>query len=725
MSKKNSNLNFKKYKIIKQIGEGSFAKIFQIKIENSNKIFVLKQIKITQEDLNDSNNFSEIQNESKILSNLNNKFILKFYDSYFEKNTSNLNIITEFCNSGDLCDYLILYMQKNKKLNEKLIWFIFIQISLGLFYLHSKKILHRDIKTKNIFLNEDFSIKIGDLGVAKILKNTNSFAHTFIGTPYYLSPEVCKDLPYNDKSDVWAIGCVLYEMACLKHPFEGEKQIEIYSKIINNKYDDVDECYSKDLRKMIHILLNKNEEKRPKMKDVINMDIFIKKAKEVGIDLNLYIKEINNNNNNELCNNNNNEINKKENKITSQINNYYSFNEFTRNSKNKIRISSIDTNFKKLNSIINNNNDNNNIYKNKRNNSNELSSFSKQSNKILLYKKKHISNTNVSNINANKSKQISDIINNIKKIKSNREKIKSNYFIKNNNFINLKNRKSADSKNNNKNNNNNYYSNNNKSENFIEMKNYYKINNNNNKNSKKKKIRLNIHNIIKKAKNSQQQNNFQLINNNNNNNNNKNYSKIDIPLPKNNNQIKKIIIKKKKKNFPISNKNTIDSEDNFTLIENTDSFLFNSTKNHTNEFNNNNNLIESVKIYKENDSLLNKSDSIIKKEKNNIENLKEKYLNQINEYKNIMNNISKEIYNNVINIYQKLNSIKNNSESISIEIEKYIKENLYKTQDDYENYKYFKKAFCNYVYYDIEMKNINNIINNNNKIIQNNNENKL
>ena len=81
MSKKNSNLNFKKYKIIKQIGEGSFAKIFQIKIENSNKIFVLKQIKITQEDLNDSNNFSEIQNESKILSNLNNKFILKFYDS--------------------------------------------------------------------------------------------------------------------------------------------------------------------------------------------------------------------------------------------------------------------------------------------------------------------------------------------------------------------------------------------------------------------------------------------------------------------------------------------------------------------------------------------------------------------------------------------------------------------------------------------------------------------
>ena len=717
MSKK--NLNFKKYKIIKQIGEGSYAKIFQIKVENSNEIFVLKQIKITQEDLNDSKNFSEIQNESKILSNLNNKFILKFYDSYFEKNTSNLNIITEFCNSGDLCDYLILYMQKNKKLKEKLIWFIFIQISLGLFYLHSKKILHRDIKTKNIFLNSDFSIKIGDLGVAKILKHTSSFAHTFIGTPYYLSPEVCKDLPYNDKSDVWALGCVLYEMACLKHPFEGEKQIEIYSKIINNKFDDVDEGYSKDLRKMIHVLLNKNEEKRPKMKDVINMDIFIKKAKEVGIDLNLFVKEINNNN--EICNNKN-EKNKKE--IFCQINNYYSFNEQTRNSKNRIKISSINaTNYKKLKS--NNNNNDNNIYKNKRNNSNELSSFTKQSNKILLYKKKHISNTNISNINVNKSKQISDIINNIKKIKSNREKIKSNYFINNNHFINLKKRKSADSKNNN-NNNKNYFSNINKSENFIEMKNYNKNIINNNKFSKKKKIRLNIHNIIKKAKNSQQKNNFQLINNNNNNN-NKNFSKIDIPLPKNNNQIKKIIIKKKKKkNFSNSNKNTIESEENFTLIENTDSFLFNSSKN-TNEFNNNNNLIESVKIYKENDSYLNKSDSIIKKEKNNIENLKEKYLNQINEYKNIMNNISKEIYNNVINIYQKLNSIKNNSESISIEIEKYIKENLYKTQDDYENYKYFKKAFCNYVYYDIEMKNINNIINNNNnnKIILNNNENKL
>ena len=83
-------------------------------------------------------------------------------------------------------------------------------MSLGLHYLHSFKILHRDIKTINMFLSKDNKIKIGDLGVAKLLNQTHNMAHTIVGTPYYLSPELCEEKPYNHKSDIWSLGCVLY-----------------------------------------------------------------------------------------------------------------------------------------------------------------------------------------------------------------------------------------------------------------------------------------------------------------------------------------------------------------------------------------------------------------------------------------------------------------------------------------------------------------------------------
>ena len=93
---------------------------------------------------------------------------------------------------------------------------------LGLAYIHKKKILHRDIKSMNMFLSKGENIRIGDLGVAKVLQENVNFARTMVGTPYYLSPEMCEEKPYNDKSDIWALGCVLYELCTFKHPFEAK-----------------------------------------------------------------------------------------------------------------------------------------------------------------------------------------------------------------------------------------------------------------------------------------------------------------------------------------------------------------------------------------------------------------------------------------------------------------------------------------------------------------------
>lgn len=123
---------------------------------------------------------------------LKHPFIVCYYESFIEERT--LNILMEYCDGGDLAIYL---KQQNKKfLKEEKIWRFFIEICLGLEHIHKNKILHRDIKSLNIFLNKNGTVKIGDLGVAKMLMQ-NDFAQTMVGTPYYLSPELCEEKPYN------------------------------------------------------------------------------------------------------------------------------------------------------------------------------------------------------------------------------------------------------------------------------------------------------------------------------------------------------------------------------------------------------------------------------------------------------------------------------------------------------------------------------------------------
>jgi len=110
---------------------------------------------------------------------------------------------------------------------EELLWNYLIQISQGLNYLHEKRILHRDLKPQNIFLDENENIKIGDMGLGRILGPQSNFAHTGVGTPLYFSPEICEEQPYNFKSDIWAFGCVMYELASFKPPFTAQNQIAL------------------------------------------------------------------------------------------------------------------------------------------------------------------------------------------------------------------------------------------------------------------------------------------------------------------------------------------------------------------------------------------------------------------------------------------------------------------------------------------------------------------
>ena len=121
---------------------------------------------------------------------------------------------------GDL--FQVIQSANGRHFKEDLILDWFIQIALALKHVHDNNILHRDLKTQNIFVTKQNIIKLGDFGIAKVLSTGKEFAKTVIGTPYSLSPEICEDEPYNQKSDIWALGCVLYELTTLKHAFEGQ-----------------------------------------------------------------------------------------------------------------------------------------------------------------------------------------------------------------------------------------------------------------------------------------------------------------------------------------------------------------------------------------------------------------------------------------------------------------------------------------------------------------------
>lgn len=173
----------------------------------------------------------------------------------------------EYCEHGDLHTYLTKL--NGKHISENTVWKFFIQICLGMHHLHSQNILHRDLKTLNIFLTKDNTIRIGDLGVAKILSCAENFVKSKVGTPYYLSPEVCEDRPYNNKSDIWSLGCVLYEICSLKHPFEAKNQAELLLKIVKGKYESMPKKYSKDLADIVHSCLMKDYNKRPSIEEII------------------------------------------------------------------------------------------------------------------------------------------------------------------------------------------------------------------------------------------------------------------------------------------------------------------------------------------------------------------------------------------------------------------------------------------------------------------------
>eukprot|EP00960_Hanusia_phi_P047390 758381-Hanusia_phi.AAC.4 len=175
----------------------------------------------------------------------------------------------EYADAGDLAQ--LLQNARGRPFKEERVLDLFVQICLGMHHVHSQNILHRDLKTANILLTKQGIIKLADFGIARVMSSETDMAKTMIGTPYYLSPEICEDRPYNHKSDVWSLGCVLYELLTLRHAFEAKSLSALILKIIRGRFSPVSSSYSREVRSLVDAMLQNSPAARPSVANILSL----------------------------------------------------------------------------------------------------------------------------------------------------------------------------------------------------------------------------------------------------------------------------------------------------------------------------------------------------------------------------------------------------------------------------------------------------------------------
>lgn len=253
-----------RYKVESKLGSGAFGCALLVSDLSANgEKRVLKKIVVTE--LQPDETVDAVR-EARLLAKLDHPAIVRFHDSFMEKDV--FCIVTEYCEGGDLNQKIKQRSEAGKTFSESLILDWFIQLSTALKYIHERRILHRDLKTSNIFLKNNL-IKLGDFGISRILMGTSDLATTFTGTPYYMSPEVLKHDGYNIKSDIWSLGAVLYELCTLQHAFQGQNLMAIMYKIVEGDPPRLPDHFNPHLRTLFERLMNKDPSKRPTAVEIL------------------------------------------------------------------------------------------------------------------------------------------------------------------------------------------------------------------------------------------------------------------------------------------------------------------------------------------------------------------------------------------------------------------------------------------------------------------------
>uniref|UniRef100_A0A182K3X4 non-specific serine/threonine protein kinase n=1 Tax=Anopheles christyi TaxID=43041 RepID=A0A182K3X4_9DIPT len=258
----NHVLDLTGYRKVRSVGQGSFGVAILYERQSDGQQVVMKQIAL--------GNLAKPEremamNEVEVFSKLHHPNIIAYLGSSVRGDL--LLIEMEYADGGTLAQMLAVRSQR-ESLPERFVLNIYEQLTSALSYMHSQNILHRDLKTANVFLHGKGTVKVGDFGISKIM-NSNVHAQTVLGTPYYFSPEMCEGKEYDEKSDVWALGCILGEMCCLKKAFTASNLSELVGKIMTAEYVPLPASYSDSLRHVLGLMFQIDPIARPSASELL------------------------------------------------------------------------------------------------------------------------------------------------------------------------------------------------------------------------------------------------------------------------------------------------------------------------------------------------------------------------------------------------------------------------------------------------------------------------
>ncbi|OZJ02649.1 hypothetical protein BZG36_04405 [Bifiguratus adelaidae] len=257
------------YELLEVIGSGVFGKIYKAQRKSDGKILAAKEIDYRK--MEEAEKLQLVQ-EVNILRELRHPYIVRYYERIVDKHNFMIYIIMEYCEGGDLAALIKRCKVEGKHLQEEAVWILLTQLLMAINECHAGRygrtedgkpsaILHRDLKPDNVFLDAERNIKLGDFGLSKTLAGDADFAKTTVGTPYYMSPEIVNESTYDAKSDIWALGCLVYELCALVPPFRGNTKKDLARKIQTGAVPPLPRQYSSELFDLIKLMLH--PEKRP------------------------------------------------------------------------------------------------------------------------------------------------------------------------------------------------------------------------------------------------------------------------------------------------------------------------------------------------------------------------------------------------------------------------------------------------------------------------------
>ncbi|GBG32089.1 Protein kinase, putative [Hondaea fermentalgiana] len=264
-----SNSRLKAFKVHSILGRGSFSTVYAATKLCDGTKYALKRVRLTG--LESDQSRSKSVKEIRVLQSLDHPNIIKCFEHFHAP--EGLFIVLEWAVAGDLKRMLKRVRAKQSRFHERVIWNYFVQISCALAFMHERRMIHRDIKPANVFVMPDGRIKLGDLGLSRALSQATVRAYSKVGTPLYMAPEVLQGAGHDFKSDVWSLGCLLYELAMLHSPFEvGCKTMKtLFTRILHAEYFPLSRTYSDRFARIVASILLTEPEDRPSARDVFRL----------------------------------------------------------------------------------------------------------------------------------------------------------------------------------------------------------------------------------------------------------------------------------------------------------------------------------------------------------------------------------------------------------------------------------------------------------------------